>query len=83
MPQNVSRPIDHVPTAGTRTGHANGAETTKPGLRATEASLEDGEGTLSSHPHPGHSANPALQSPPIPSINVELVQSSKMSEVSL
>lgn len=47
MPVNTPRPIDHVPTAGARTGHANGAETTEAGLGATDANLEDGEGTLS------------------------------------
>lgn len=47
MPKKVPRPIDHVPAAGTRNGHANGTETTEAGLRAADASLEDGEGTLS------------------------------------
>jgi hypothetical protein len=47
MPKNVPRPIDHVPTAGARNGHANGAETTEAGLGVADANLEDGEGTLS------------------------------------
>lgn len=55
MPKNSSRPIDHVPAAGARTGHANGAETTEVGLNASDANLEDGEGTLSPHLSPGPS----------------------------
>ena len=31
MPKDAPRPIDHVPAAGARTGHANGAETTEAG----------------------------------------------------
>ncbi|KAF9647517.1 hypothetical protein BDM02DRAFT_3156138 [Thelephora ganbajun] len=55
MPKKVPRPIDHVPTAGARTGHANGAETTEIGLSASDANLEDGEGTLSPYLSPGPS----------------------------
>jgi len=55
MQNNVSRPIDHVPAAGARSGHANGAETTEIGLSASDANLEDGEGTLSPHLSPGSS----------------------------
>lgn len=77
MPENVPRPIDTVPTAGTRTGHANGAETTEAGLGATDANLEDGEGTLSPRTELG-----ARQSG-LPSINVESPQSSQMYQVSL
>ena len=89
MPENVSRPIDHVPTAGTRTGHANGVETTKFGLGASDDGLEDAERTLSSHPSPGSSQalynvgyptespspNCVPGSPNPPPINIELVRS--------
>jgi len=58
MPRNASRPIDHVPAAGARTGHANGSETTEVGLNASDANLEDGEGTLSPHLSPGSARGP-------------------------
>ncbi|KAJ7071525.1 hypothetical protein C8F01DRAFT_1110885 [Mycena amicta] len=38
-------PIDNVPDAGSRSGTANGIETTEPGLSAAEADLEGGERT--------------------------------------
>lgn len=58
MPQKIPRPIDHIPSAGTRTGHANGAETTGTGLSATDANLEDGEGMVSPHLSPGPARAP-------------------------
>lgn len=58
MPKNVPRPIDHIPTAGARSGHANGAETTEFGLSASDANLEDGEGILSPRLSPGTSQSP-------------------------
>ena len=58
MPKNASRPIDHVPAAGARTGHANGSETTDVGLNASDANLEDGEGILSPHLSPRSPRSP-------------------------
>ena len=58
MPKNVSRPIDHVPAAGARTGHANGSETTEVGLNASDANLEDGEGTFSPNLSPQSAQSP-------------------------
>jgi hypothetical protein len=69
MPKDAPRPIDHVPAAGARSGHANGAETTEAGLRASDANLEDGEGTLSPQRSPGPSRgryDPILSPKPAP-----------------
>ena len=96
MPKNVPRPIDHVPAAGARAGHANGAETTEVGLSASDAHLEDGEGPLLPHLSLGPSRIPFnakptplsymlgnQNSPPTPSSPVSLIPSSQIPTVTL
>lgn len=71
MPKNVPRPIDHVPTAGARSGHANGAETTEIGLGAPDANLEDGDGPLSPRlpPELSQDSYNTVDSPTSPPLN--------------
>ena len=71
MPKNIPRPIDHVPTAGARSGHANGAETTEIGLGAPDANLEDGDGPLSPRfpPEPSQDSYDTIDSPTSPPLN--------------
>jgi len=69
MPKNEPRPIDHVPAAGARSGHANGAETTEVGLGASDANLEDGEDSFSPQLSSGSSQssyNAVLSQKPAP-----------------
>ena len=39
-------PIDMVPSAGARAGHANGVETTETGIANLDSQLEDGEALM-------------------------------------
>ena len=45
-------PIDMVPSAGARAGHADGVETTGMGIANLDSQLEDGE-ALTTHVHTG------------------------------
>jgi hypothetical protein len=45
-----SAPIDMVPSAGARAGHADGVETTGTGIANLDSQLEDGE-NLTTHEH--------------------------------
>lgn len=38
-------PIDMVPTAGSRSGTADGRDTTEPGIASADLTLEDGDGS--------------------------------------
>jgi len=42
----VKAPIDMVPSAGARAGHANGVETTSTGIANLDSQLEDGEALM-------------------------------------
>jgi hypothetical protein len=39
-------PIDMVPSAGARAGHADGVETTENGIANLDSQVEDGEATM-------------------------------------
>jgi len=43
----VRAPIDMVPSAGARVGHADGIETTEPGISNIDLQVEDGDDRLS------------------------------------
>ena len=43
----VRAPIDMVPSAGARAGHADGIETTEPGIANSDLHIEDGDDRLS------------------------------------
>jgi hypothetical protein len=45
-------PIDMVPSAGARAGHADGVETTGTGIANLDSQLEDGEASPQSHTSP-------------------------------
>jgi hypothetical protein len=59
----VKAPIDMVPSAGARIGHADGVETTGTGIANLDSQLEDGE-TLTTPTHTSpQSSNLQLLSP--------------------